>query len=93
MTPTLTARRTLTDPGHDYRADPPQSVVGPVRVHVESEAEPEPDTRDEGVKCPKCHCRHAPVLYTRHHGKYTVRVRECRHCKKEFRTREEIVCG
>lgn len=44
-----------------------------------------------GVQCPRCHCRHMPVVFTRHRGKWTVRTRQCRNCGRQVKTREQIV--
>ena len=41
-------------------------------------------TRDEGVRCPRCNCRHTPAVKVRHSGNLTRRTRKCRHCGKEF---------
>ncbi len=44
-----------------------------------------------GARCPKCHCGHCPVIPpTRYSGRWTIRRRQCRHCGKQFRTREEL---
>lgn len=45
-----------------------------------------------GIRCPKCGCRHLPVVYTRDAvmGR-RERLRECRHCKKRFRTYEKAL--
>lgn len=70
------------------RAIPDLTTFQPVLMTTDGQ---KPETRDEGVRCPACHCRHCPVRYTIHRGKYTIRVRACRHCGKEMRTREEVV--
>jgi len=51
------------------------------------------DTRDReqerGVRCPKCHCGHVPVLYTRKVANGGIRRRrECRACGRRFTTYE-----
>lgn len=46
--------------------------------------------RDQGLECPRCGCRHLPVLYTRHRTKKIVRVRQCRHCGRRVITYEAI---
>jgi hypothetical protein len=43
-----------------------------------------------GIRCPQCHCRHLPALYTRRVGNTMIRVRRCRHCGRRIQTREEI---
>lgn len=52
--------------------------------------EKELETRDAGVRCPKCHCRHCPVVRVRHKGRYTRRKRECRHCANQFWERSYV---
>ena len=44
---------------------------------------------ESGLACPKCGCKHVPVVYTRHALKRTVRRRECRHCAFRFTTTEK----
>lgn len=56
-------------------------------------AKPPPKTdesqeRPPGVRCPRCECPHAPVLYTRQRENCTTRVRQCRHCGRRFSTYE-----
>lgn len=43
-----------------------------------------------GLVCPRCGCRHLPVVYTRPKGGHLLRVRECRHCAKRITTRERM---
>lgn len=50
-----------------------------------------PELRNEGIRCPGCHCRHLIQVFTRHSGSRTVRVRECRHCGRRVRTTEMVV--
>lgn len=71
------------------RAIPPLSIPQPV-IDLRTEAG-QPETRDEGVRCPGCNCRRCPVKKTWHSGKNTFKRRECRHCGTTFRTREETV--
>lgn len=42
----------------------------------------------KGLACPRCGCRHLPVVYTRPKPGHILRVRECRHCGKRMSTRE-----
>lgn len=56
-----------------------------------TERAPETETRENGVRCPKCHCRHLPQVFTRHRGNITIRVRECRNCGKRVRTIEKAI--
>ena len=51
-----------------------------------------PVARAEGIECPRCGCRHLYVVYTRHHNKKILRVRECRHCGRRIKTYEQV-CG
>ena len=45
---------------------------------------------DNGVMCPKCECRHVPVINSRPSYKKRIRRRrECRYCKYRFTTYEE----
>jgi transcriptional regulator NrdR family protein len=46
-----------------------------------------------GVECPKCGCKHLPVLYTRQQLKKTLRYRECRNCGRRVITCEEVYCS
>jgi hypothetical protein len=50
----------------------------------------ESEERDQGLECPRCGCRHLPVLYTRYRPKKIVRVRKCRHCGRRVITHEAI---
>ena len=50
----------------------------------------ESEERDKGLECPRCGCRHLPVLYTRYRPKKIVRVRECRHCQRRVITYEAV---
>ena len=43
-----------------------------------------------GLACPRCNCRHLPVLYTRQRVRRIVRVRQCRHCGRRIITYESI---
>jgi len=44
---------------------------------------------DVGLKCPKCHCKHIPVLKSRNTvGDTRYRRRECRNCGHKFTTYE-----
>lgn len=53
---------------------------------------------DDGIKCPKCNCRHCPktekggraVLYARDKPGHIMRRRRCRYCGHEFTTRERV---
>ena len=49
------------------------------------------DHEAAGLACPTCGCRHLPVVYTRHRQQRTIRVRECRHCKRRIQTYEQII--
>lgn len=51
---------------------------------------PNPEDPPKGPSCPDCGCAHLPVLYTRHRGGRTVRVRECRNCGRRIHTTERI---
>tara|TARA_Y100000310_G_C20585760_1_gene765316 strand:+ start:944 stop:1207 length:264 start_codon:yes stop_codon:yes gene_type:complete len=48
----------------------------------------------ESLACPRCNCQHSKVLETREltiRGNYLkMRVRECRNCKKHFKTKEIV---
>ncbi len=46
--------------------------------------------RNQGIECPRCGCRHLPVLYTRRRFGRIVRVRRCRHCGRRVVTSEAI---
>lgn len=48
------------------------------------------EERSLGLECPRCACRHLPVLYTRYRPKKIVRVRQCRHCGRRVITYEAI---
>lgn len=50
------------------------------------------DPPEGGIRCPKCGCRHAPVLWTRDKvmGR-RERQRECWNCHKRFRTYEKLL--
>ena len=52
----------------------------------QSRSEEEP----RGLECPRCGCRHLPVLYTRQRMKKIVRVRQCRHCLRRVIAQESI---
>jgi len=41
-----------------------------------------------GMRCPKCGCRRAPVLYTRKTIGGIRRVRRCEHCAARFSSTE-----
>lgn len=45
-------------------------------------------TEQRGLCCPRCGCRHLPVLYTRPRTNHILRVRRCRHCGRRVTTRE-----
>jgi hypothetical protein len=45
---------------------------------------------DRGLECPKCGCRHLPVLYTRRRLERILRVRVCRCCGRRLRTIERM---
>lgn len=47
-----------------------------------------PKDQEVGIRCPSCHCRHAPVSYTRQRRDGIQRVRVCRHCGRKFATFE-----
>jgi len=51
---------------------------------------PTPEEPSRGLECPRCGCKHLPVLYTRQRAKRIVRVRKCRHCKRRIITSESI---
>lgn len=55
------------------------------------------DTPDDagalGMACPKCGCRHLEVYYTRPMRNGRLRVRRCRNCRAEIRTREVITAA
>jgi hypothetical protein len=55
----------------------------------------EDNTRDNGVRCPKCHCRDLRTIggTHRHFATSTRKKRRCRHCLYEFWTLEQIVEG
>jgi len=42
-----------------------------------------------GLECPRCGCRHLPVVYTRPGKKWITRVRRCRYCDRRVVTREQ----
>lgn len=46
------------------------------------------DPERRGLICPRCGCRHLPVVYTRPKVGGILRVRQCRHCGKRISTRE-----
>jgi len=48
------------------------------------------DSSQPGIECPRCACRHLPVLYTRRRAKRIVRIRQCRHCGRRVMTYEEV---
>jgi hypothetical protein len=54
------------------------------------EPPPEPPPEQSGVMCPRCGCRHLPVLETRTVKGKIRRRRECRHCGCRITTTEEI---
>lgn len=70
------------DPGFEH-------VIVPRRPEKLDELRPE-DMRDMGVRCPRCACRHCPTNRTKHTQRTTIRYRTCRHCGKDFVTRETI---
>lgn len=43
-----------------------------------------------GIQCPRCGCRHLPVLYTRQRLKKIMRIRICRHCGRRLMTYEQL---
>lgn len=45
---------------------------------------------EDGVRCPLCHCRHMPAIRTYRAGNFTVRKRQCRHCKHVSTASERI---
>ena len=47
-------------------------------------------TPDRGLSCPRCGCRHLPVVYTRPRENCIVRARDCRNCGKRIITRERL---
>lgn len=47
------------------------------------------DPKKLGLACPRCGCQHLPVIYTRRKPGYILRLRECRHCGRRVRTREQ----
>lgn len=50
----------------------------------------QPADPPRGLICPKCGCRHLPVVYTRPRAGHILRMRECRHCGKRIPTRERV---
>ena len=50
-----------------------------------------PDASERGIPCPRCGCTHH---YTRRTlnlpGGLTRRLRECRHCGRQFQTTERV---
>ena len=49
----------------------------------------EPRDDEVGIRCPRCHCRHMLVLWTRPRGDRSIRRRrECRHCGHQVTTTE-----
>lgn len=44
----------------------------------------------KGVRCPSCGCGHAPVYKTRERLSQVMRIRVCRHCGRQFVTRERV---
>lgn len=44
-----------------------------------------------GFVCPRCQCRHLPVVKTVDRGKFRYRTRRCRNCSTMMRCREEIL--
>jgi DNA-directed RNA polymerase subunit RPC12/RpoP len=47
-----------------------------------------PGSREGGVKCPECGCRHMPVWATRPEANRIKRTRRCRNCGTEIITYE-----
>jgi transcriptional regulator NrdR family protein len=45
-------------------------------------------TKNTGIACRKCGCRHFTVVYTRAKDGVIVRRRECRNCKHRLTTYE-----
>lgn len=43
---------------------------------------------DQGIRCPACHSRFCPVVYTRPTYKGVRRARRCVHCGRQFSTYE-----
>lgn len=49
-----------------------------------------PGSREGGVKCPNCGCRHMPVWATRNEANRIKRIRRCRNCPTEIITYEML---
>jgi hypothetical protein len=43
------------------------------------------------LACRVCECKHRYCVYTRHHGKWTIRNWRCRNCGTSRITREEVI--
>jgi DNA-directed RNA polymerase subunit M/transcription elongation factor TFIIS len=79
--------------------EPPTRMIPDVAPDLIGNEDQEPETAktpqaapaSTAPECPDCGCRHVPVLYTRSHGKSTTRRRRCRHCLREFSTREIVI--
>jgi hypothetical protein len=56
----------------------------------QARGKPRREEERRGLECPRCGCRHLPVLYTRQGARRIVRVRECRHCGRRVVTYESI---
>lgn len=52
---------------------------------------PEPGmVSEEGLRCPRCHCRHLPAVRSYRAGNLTIRKRRCRHCGHIVTSSEKI---
>lgn len=56
-----------------------------------TERAPAEKVHEHGPQCPRCHCRHLPVQFTRRRGNLIIRTRECRNCGARMRTIEHEV--
>ena len=67
-------------------------TLGDAPISGETQQNQDPDAPSS--RCPFCHCQMSRVKETRHIKvndlPLTIRVRECRHCKKTFRTKEIV---
>ena len=54
----------------------------------DSSHQPSDQQEKKGLECPRCGCRHLPVLYTRQLADHILRIRRCRYCGRRVRTRE-----
>lgn len=83
----------VVEPPVDY-PDPLEEEIGNLAQDCARSVEtPKPlETREEGVRCPKCWCKHCPAdSGPTHHGQRTYRYRKCRHCHHRFRAVEVVI--